>query len=389
MIERGGSPTNVRPFPFASLETLTRAGVASAARLRRVARDYVDVGAIESALSELVHERVVLTTRRHAKLASPRGTDDAIGVLLALPGESVKSRRVLLDVDGALGAVVVARALRQKAPRAVDASRAPSPALSGALAAVVVAALRRAHADVVPRVIAAGPGAALASDLLLAEREVTTAWLSVRVGDDAFEARLHVPDAHAPAPRAEAFTQANLMAFGDAPIALPLVLATTLASPADLAALAPGDAFMPPALDLVVRDDAITCDVALVAPASERGLGATLAEGGRLVVRGLLESHPWIQERAMPSEPAVTATMLEGLEDAPVLVRIELGTVEMKAREWAELAPGDVVTLGRRVGDPAVLRVGGVELARGELVQVDGDYGVRIVSRSGAPGGER
>ena len=87
----------------------------------------------------------------------------------------------------------------------------------------------------------------------------------------------------------------------------------------------------------------------------------------------------------MPAD-ATTTTTLEVLEDAPVVVRVELGSVEMKAREWAELAPGDVVALGRRVGDPAILRVGGVELAHGELVQVDGEYGVRIVSRSGGDG---
>lgn len=79
---------------------------------------------------------------------------------------------------------------------------------------------------------------------------------------------------------------------------------------------------------------------------------------------------------------ATTTTTLEVLEDAPVVVRVELGSVEMKAREWAELAPGDVIALGRRVGDAAILRVGGVELARGELVQVDGEYGVRIVART-------
>ena len=81
------------------------------------------------------------------------------------------------------------------------------------------------------------------------------------------------------------------------------------------------------------------------------------------------------------------ATTIESLEHAPVVVRVELGTVEMKAREWAELGPGDVIALGRWVGDPAILRVGGVELARGELVQVDGEYGVRILARTGLRAG--
>lgn len=394
MTERGG-PRNgdrgaaqVRPFPFAALEPLTRADARMTARLRRIARDFVDLASVEAALGELLGERVNVRARRHHKLEAPRGADDAIGVVLAMPGERVLMRRVLLEVEGALGAALVTRALRQKAPRIVDASRTPSPAVAGALAAVVVTTMRRAHAASVPRVVAAGPGAELARDLLLAERDVTTTWLTVELGQDAFEARVHVPDALAPAPRAEPLTQLDLLRLGDAPLALPLVIATALASRHDLAALAPGDAFMPPKLALALRDGALTGAVALVAPSSERGLGADLAEGGRLVVRGRLESHPWIQERSMPSEPTAVTTV-EVLEDAPVVVRVELGTVEMKAREWAELAPGDVVSLGRRVGDPAILRVGGVEVARGELVQVDGEYGVRIVSRTGAGGDGR
>jgi len=76
---------------------------------------------------------------------------------------------------------------------------------------------------------------------------------------------------------------------------------------------------------------------------------------------------------ATPENPT-----LDALEDAPVVVRVELGVVELPAREWAALADGDVLAIGRKLGDPAVLRVGGVEVARGELVQVDGEYGVRI-----------
>ena len=96
----------------------------------------------------------------------------------------------------------------------------------------------------------------------------------------------------------------------------------------------------------------------------------------------------------MPSDPTgATATtpieVLESLEQAPIVVRVELGTVEMKAREWAELGPGDVVALGRKIGDLAILRVGGVEVARGELVQVEGEIAVRIASRANNGGGER
>ena len=380
---------SVVSFRFAALEQLTRVDVESAARVRRAAGDFVDVSAFEAALAELTGARIRIQVGRLRRLDAPRGTDDALGVVVALAGERTTDRRVLIEVEGALGASLAARSLRQKTPRIVDASRAPSPAIAGALAAILVATARRAHAGAVTKVIAAGPGADLARDLLLAERNVTTATLTVLVDDDAFEARVSVPDAFVPLARDRAFSHDALSAMGDASIALPLVVTTTLATRADLMALAPGDVLVPAARAALAKtreDGAVLGAVALVAPTSERGLSADLAEGGRLVVRGLLENHPWIQERSMTSD--ATTTTLEVLEDAPVVVRVELGSVEMKAREWAELAPGDVVALGRRVGDPAILRVGGVELARGELVQVDGEYGVRIVSRSGCGGAQ-
>ena len=70
------------------------------------------------------------------------------------------------------------------------------------------------------KVVAAGPGAELARDLLQSERDVTTATLTVTLGEDAFEARVSVPDALAPKRRASSlFSRAALAAMGDATIA--------------------------------------------------------------------------------------------------------------------------------------------------------------------------
>lgn len=384
------APSSVRPFPFIALDALTRADVAQAARLRRVTHALVDVEGIERAVAELVGEPVTIALRGARRMQAPHASDDATGAVLALagaPAHTAHPRRVLVEVEGALAAALSTRALRQKSPRMVDASRTPSPALAGSFAAVLVAALRRAHAGGVLKVVAAGPGAVLARDLLQAERDVTTATLTVTIGEDAFEARVSVPDALAEPPQELVFSRASLLAMGDAAIAMPLVMTTTLASREDLFDLGMGDVFVPSENALALREDgAVHGAVAIVAPSAERGLSADLAEDGRLVVRGLLESHPWQEERSMP-EADGEATTIESLEHAPVVVRVELGTVEMKAREWAELGPGDVIALGRRIGDPAILRVGGVELARGELVQVDGEYGVRILARTGMRAG--
>ena len=69
------------------------------------------------------------------------------------------------------------------------------------------------------------------------------------------------------------------------------------------------------------------------------------------------------------------------LGEVPIVMRVEIGEALMTAREWATLGRGDVISLGRRVGERVLLRVGGVPVARGELVDLEGEVAVRIVER--------
>ena len=82
---------------------------------------------------------------------------------------------------------------------------------------------------------------------------------------------------------------------------------------------------------------------------------------------------------------AGASALAEAVADAPVVVRVELGSVTMTAREWARLGPGDVVELGRPLGSLVTLRAGGVALAEGELVEVEGELGVRLIATREAP----
>ena len=75
--------------------------------------------------------------------------------------------------------------------------------------------------------------------------------------------------------------------------------------------------------------------------------------------------------------------LAQNIGETPVVVRVEVGSAQMTAREWAALGAGDVVALGKRIGENVVLRVGGAEVARGELVDIEGEVGVRIVARAG------
>ena len=59
-------------------------------------------------------------------------------------------------------------------------------------------------------------------------------------------------------------------------------------------------------------------------------------------------------------------------------VTAELGRTRMTVRELLSLAPGAVVELDRAAGSPADVLVNGTLLARGEVVVVDEDFGIRI-----------
>ena len=50
----------------------------------------------------------------------------------------------------------------------------------------------------------------------------------------------------------------------------------------------------------------------------------------------------------------------------------------LTAREILELRPGAVVPVGRPLAGPVDLTAGGRVMARGELVDVEGELGVRV-----------
>ena len=66
------------------------------------------------------------------------------------------------------------------------------------------------------------------------------------------------------------------------------------------------------------------------------------------------------------------------LRELPVQITCEIGRVTLSAREVLELRPGTVLPVGRPLAGPVDLTAGGRVLARGELVDVEGEIGVRI-----------
>jgi flagellar motor switch protein FliN/FliY len=80
---------------------------------------------------------------------------------------------------------------------------------------------------------------------------------------------------------------------------------------------------------------------------------------------------------------------LDLLRNVAMEVTVEIGRTRMTVSELLSLHPGEVVELDRAAGAPADLLVNGTLIARGEIVVVDEDFGLRIseiVTDAGDPG---
>ena len=88
------------------------------------------------------------------------------------------------------------------------------------------------------------------------------------------------------------------------------------------------------------------------------------------------EAAPVGQSRQQPR----SMELLQGVE---MSVTVELGRTRMLMRELLGLRAGSVVELDRPAGSPVDVLVNGTLLARGEVVVVDDELGVRITEIAG------
>jgi flagellar motor switch protein FliN len=80
------------------------------------------------------------------------------------------------------------------------------------------------------------------------------------------------------------------------------------------------------------------------------------------------------------------APELERLYDVPVELAVEIGRTHMTIRETLALGPGSIVTLNRLAGEPVDLLVNGKPIARGEVVVIDEEFGLRVTEVVAAEG---
>ena len=83
--------------------------------------------------------------------------------------------------------------------------------------------------------------------------------------------------------------------------------------------------------------------------------------------------------------PVGAPPQLDRLRDVPVDLAVEIGRTTMTIGETLALGPGSIITLNRLAGDPVDLLVNGKPIARGEVVVIDEEFGLRITDVVSAP----
>jgi len=74
-----------------------------------------------------------------------------------------------------------------------------------------------------------------------------------------------------------------------------------------------------------------------------------------------------------------TGNSMDILMQVEVPLSVSLGRTKMRMKDLLGLTHGSVVELDQEVGDEVEIRVNNCLIARGEVVGVDGHYGVRIL----------
>lgn len=345
------------------------------------------LGEVAKALTQLTGAPVEITLR-HVGLAPhvPPGTLD---VWLTPDGDR---SRVYLAMEPGLAAALCSSLLgRSASPHRPD--HPPTAELVGAGSALAVALSRRLTAD---------PWRLTASRAL-----PDAVWLdiTVLVGEQPYALFLAAPlpaFGEAPPP----FDRHDLAHLGALPITLSLVGAVGVVGRDELSLLEPGAAYLPGAGWSLRRgaDGTWTGDGWLASGSGEHGIPVRVERdpnGPTIVLQPGSSALPWTAEEPLAPAPAPTTNAAHPdpgappveptdnvtvtVESAPVVMRVEVGTIAMSAAEWARLAVGDVIGTGLRLGEPVTLRAGGVVYGRGELCDIEGELGIRLLSRGENP----
>ncbi len=117
------------------------------------------------------------------------------------------------------------------------------------------------------------------------------------------------------------------------------------------------------------------------APASSEGFVSDITSGGggKTMQKSATAQNVVTSElQAERVSGNVYDRSLEIVLDVPLQVTVELGRTEKLVRDVLELTPGSVVELDKLAGEPVDILVNQKYIAKGEVVVIDENFGIRI-----------
>jgi len=72
------------------------------------------------------------------------------------------------------------------------------------------------------------------------------------------------------------------------------------------------------------------------------------------------------------------STGMGRVRDIPLEVTVELGRTRLLIRDILDLSPGSIIELDKIAGEPVDLFANGLMVARGEVIIIDDNFGVRV-----------
>lgn len=90
------------------------------------------------------------------------------------------------------------------------------------------------------------------------------------------------------------------------------------------------------------------------------------------------EGSPFLQIESGSKAVTEEVSGIELLMDIPLEISVELGRVKMLVKDVVELGTGSIVEIDKAAGEPVDVMVNGRVVAKGEVVVIEDNFGVRI-----------
>ena len=93
---------------------------------------------------------------------------------------------------------------------------------------------------------------------------------------------------------------------------------------------------------------------------------------------GLVDLPNFAPASAAPAFSLDGETGMGRVRDIPLEVTVELGRTRLLIRDILDLAAGSIIELDKIAGEPVDLFANGMLVARGEVIVIDDNFGVRV-----------